>query len=959
MRYAILGPVEVLAHGRPVPVPRPQRRALMALLLLNAGRTISPDAAAEALWGPTPPKTARSQIHSAVHALRARLDDAGYPDAIRWRAGGYVLEAEPDHLDATLLARHVTEARKALAERRYRDAAGAARAGLRLWRGEPIGDARGAFVPAAREHLHERRRAVLETLGEAELSLGRYTELVAELAPVMDEYPLHEAFCGLLMRALHHAGRTADALDRFRRLRAALADQHGLDPSPALSDMEAAILRGELEPVPVVQSGPTTPRDAPEAVVPAQLPPDIPGFTGRDEQVARLDRLLLSSRSPVVIAALSGVAGIGKTALAVHWAHRVAGRFSDGQLYVDLRGFAPGVAAMDPDEALHGFLDALGVPSRRIPVGRTARTGLFRSLLASRRMLILLDNARDAEQVRPLLPGTPGCAVVVTSRDQLPGLVAAEGAHPLPLDVLSNDEARRLLAHRLGEGRLAGHPRPVDAIIDGCAGLPLALAIVAARAAITPELSLRALAGELDSGDSGDRLDALSGADRSVDVREVFSWSYRLLTTGAARLFRLLGLHPGHHLSPNAAASLAGEPPAVTRRLLAELVTANLLTRHGSDRYAVHDLLRAYASELSHKEDTDDERQLALRRLLDHYLHTARPAALLLNPPRDPIALDPPVPGAWPDRLADHDEAVAWLTMERPVLVAMIRLAAGSGFDTHAWQLAWTLDDFFDRRGHWRHQAASQETALAAARRLENRSGVAQAHLGLGRVYTKLTQFDEAEAHLHQALGVFGELDDEAGRARGYHNLAQVAERRGHYEEALRHAETALGLCRASGHRLGQANTLSTIGWYHALLGRYRRTLRYCRAALVLHQELGDRHGEAAGWDSLGYAHHHLRQYHEALACYRRALTMCRELGDRYNEAGVLINLGDAHECQGEGASACAAWRQAADILDELDHPHADTVRKRLDRTQWRPVSTDGGRHDRRPSPGGALAPGS
>ncbi|MCW6005691.1 tetratricopeptide repeat protein [Micromonospora sp. CPCC 205371] len=940
MRYTILGPIEVISNGRPVPVARPQRRALLALLLLNANRPISPPAAIEALWGPTAPKTAQAQIHSAVHALRAQLRDAGCPGTIDWRAGGYAIRVEPDQLDADRLGRHLAEAKNRIAKRRFAEAADAARAGLALWRGEPLANAQGAFVAATREHLHERRRATLEALAEAELAVGRHAEVIGELAPLMDEYPLHEKFCEQLMRALHRAGRTVEALERFRRLRAALADLHGLDPSPALRDVEGAILRGELEPAlqhdeprasgPGVAGGR---RGAPAATGPAQLPPPRYGFSGRGGEGGPLDRLLAgAARHPtaVVISAVSGVAGIGKTALAVHWAHRMAGAFPDGQLYVNLRGFDPDGAAMDPHEALRGFLDALGVPAHRMPIGQTARTGLFRSLLAGRRMLVLLDNARDAAQVRPLLPGAPGCAVLVTSRNQLPSLVASEGAQPLILDVLTAAEARELLTRRLGEDRTAGQLQPLESIIAGCGRLPLALAIVAARAATSTSLPLASLAAELHTGDSRDRLDALTGADRTVDVREVFSWSYHRLGAEAGLLFRLFGLHPGPHLRPNAAASLAGTSAARIRPLLAELTTANLVARHSHDRHVLHDLLRAYATELTHRKESDEERRLALRRLLDHYLHTSRAAALLLNPIRDQIPLDEPEPHTALDDLADDEEALAWLTTERPALIAMIRLAAQTGFHTHAWQLAWTLDDFFDRRGHWADQAASQETALAAARRLAERSAQAQAHSSLGRVYNRLARYDEAEAHLRQALRVFGELGDDVGRARSYHNLSEVAERRGRYDEALISTKAALNLCRANGHRLGQANTLTTIGWYHMLLGRHRYGLAYCRKALPLHQELGDRHGEAACWDSLGYAHHHLGQHEEALACYRRALKMCREFGDRYNEAGVLANLGDAYAVRGDGGNARAAWRQALDILDDLDHPDADQVRQKL-----------------------------
>jgi tetratricopeptide (TPR) repeat protein/transcriptional regulator with XRE-family HTH domain len=666
--------------------------------------------------------------------------------------------------------------------------------------------------------------------------------------------------------------------------------------------------------------------------VPAQLPADAAGFAGRGDQLRQLTTLLDGGAglqpTAVVISAVSGTAGVGKTALAVHWAHQVRRRFPDGQLYVNLRGFDPTGAVMTPAEAVRGFLDALDVPAHRIPTGLDGQAALYRSLLADRRMLIVLDNARDAGQVRLLLPGAPGCLALVTSRDQLGSLIAVDGAHPLTLGPLPRAEARELLASRLGADRLAAEPQAVNEVITRCAGLPLALTIVAARAATHPHFPLHTFAAELR--DTGGRLDALASTDPSGDVRAVFSWSYRTLTPDAARLFRLLGLHPGPDLSAAAAASLAGLHPRQVWLQLAELTRAHLLVEHTPGRYTFHDLLRAYAAEQAHGIDTDQQRHAATERMLDHYLHTAHTAALLLYPHRDQITLTPPQLGTLPENPADPAQALAWFTTEHHVLLAAIDHAATVAFDTHTCQLAWALTNYLDRRGHWHDWAATQRAALAATQRMADSPAQARAHRLLARVYIRLGRFDDAHAHLQHALDLYRQAGDEVGQARTYHSLAHLCERRGRHAEALDHAQRALDLYRAAGHRHGQAGALNNIGWFHALLGDHQQALTSCQQGLTLLQELGDRQGQASTWDSLGYAHRHLDHHAQALACYEHALHLYRDLGDRYNEADTLTSLGDTHHAAGNPDPARDAWQHALDILTDLDHPDADQVRTKL-----------------------------
>ena len=663
--------------------------------------------------------------------------------------------------------------------------------------------------------------------------------------------------------------------------------------------------------------------------VPRQLPADVAGFCGRIRHLDDMDALLAGdATTTMVISAIAGTAGVGKTALAVHWAHRVADLFPDGQLYVNLRGFDPSGTPTEPTTAVRGFLDALGVAPQRIPADPDAQAALYRSTLAGRRMLVLLDNARDTAQVHPLLPGAGSCLVVVTSRNQLTGLVAADGAHPITLDLLTPDEAHDLLARRLGTDRTAAEPDAVAEIIIRCSRLPLALAIVAARAATHPRLPLYALAGELR--DTRHRLDTLTTDDPHTDVRAVFSWSYQALTPDAARLFRLLGLHPGPDISAPAAASLAGITPDAVRPLLSELTRANLVIEPTTGRYTYHDLLRAYAVEQAHTIDPDAERHIATGRMLDHYLHTAYTAARLLYPAREPISLTSPQPGLALEELANDKQAMAWFTVEYAVLLAAVGHAAAKGFDTHTWQLAWTIADFSNRRGHWHDNIVTQRAAVAAARRVADPTVQARTYRSLARAYTRLSRFEDSATELRQALDLTTRTGDPIGQAHSHHDLALVRERQSRNDEALDHARQALDLYRATGHRRGQAQALNVVGWCHAILGDHCEALTACQQALTLYEELGDRTGQAHAWDSVGYAHHHLGEYDHAISCYRRALHMFLDLGDSYYEALALTHLGDTHLSAGDPEAARTAWQQALTILDDLDHPDADQVRAKL-----------------------------
>ena len=670
-----------------------------------------------------------------------------------------------------------------------------------------------------------------------------------EPAELAERHSLRESLWVRLLRVLESAGRPAEALERYETIRRRLAEELGVDPSSELRQVHADLLAGGTAPG--------------RRAVPRQLPAAVDGFAGREAELAALDALLSSpdetrSQSPL-IAVLAGTAGVGKTTLAVHWAHRIAGRFPDGQLYLGLRGYDPSGQAVRPAAAVREFLDALQVPPHRIPDGPAAQAGLYRSLLAERRMLVLLDNARDADQVAPLLPAAPGCLVVVTSRDHLAGLVMTYAAHPLTLDLLPPDQARRLLAYRLGHDRIAAEPAAAAEIVHRCAGLPLALAIVAARAAIHPAHPLGALAGELR--------DALGALESAVNGRAIFSWSYQTLGDAAARLFRLVaGLHPGPDSRLAAATSLAGVPVSRVRAPLAELTRANLITEHAPGRYSCHDLLRAYAAELCEARDAD--RETARHRVVDHYVHTAYAATLHLHGHIDTIAPATPSPGVCITDLAGPDEAMAWCTAERPALLAALKLAAGLGQDRHVCHLARTLFDVLHRQGRWHDRADTQRAALDAARRLGDPVEETRAHRNLAVALADLGRFDDAHHNLDAALQ--RSQKDPASQAWTHYHRDLVYAIQGREADALDAARRAHDLFDQLGDHVGQAIALTNLGWHHGRLGNHRKALDLCEQALVLHQKLGNRGHEAHTLSCLADTHLQSGDPAGAVPCYRQ-----------------------------------------------------------------------------------------
>ncbi|MGW2291228.1 BTAD domain-containing putative transcriptional regulator [Streptomyces phaeochromogenes] len=902
-----------------------RQRRVLAALLVDAGQVVPASALEERVWGDRVPRRGRETLYGYVSRLRQALTPWG-PDLVR-EQGGYRLAVGMESVDLHRFRDLVARARSVDADER---AVALWEEALGLWRGEAFAGADTPWFNTQRDVVETERLAAQIDLVDVRLRLGQHARVLAECSSRAEAYPLDERVAGQLMLALFGCGRQAEALAYYTALYKRLAEELGTEPGAEVQHVHQTMLRGESAPPSARRTPPPAEAGAGRAV-PAQLPLEPRGFTGRVEELARLDGILatvVERPAAVVVSAVSGTAGVGKTALAVHWAHRVADRFPDGRLFVNLRGFDPSGAAVTPDQAVRGFLDALGVLPQQVPVDLQARVGLYRSLLAGRQVLVVLDNARDADQVRPLLPGSPGCLAVVTSRNRLTGLVAAEGAHPLPLDLLSPAEARDLLARRLGEERVAAEPDAVQEIIARCARLPLALAIATARAAMRPAQPLGQLADDLRAAHGSLTAFTGDGDDPMTDARTVFSWSHHALTPGAARLFALLGVHPGPDISAPATAGLTGLTPHQVQTLLAELARAHLITEHVPGRYTLHDLLRAYATEQAHTLDPTTEQQPAVHRVLDHYLHAAHAADHLLDPYRARITPAPPGPGVRPEQIADHAQALAWFTAEHPVLLAVLRQAADAELDTHTWQLARALATYLQRRGHWHDLLACQRSGLHAALRLADERGQAHAHLGLALAQIRLLRFDDAHRHLGQALDLFGRVGDRVGQGHTRNTIVMAYSLENRYDTE-HHLIQALEDFRAADHRAGQAKVLNNLGWYHATL-RDRTALTYCQQALDLLKGTADRTVKAATWDTYGYAHYQLGQHQQAADCYRQALELYRDLGERFGEAETLTRLGDSHHAADETATARDTWQRALAILDDLGHPDAAQVRTRL-----------------------------
>jgi DNA-binding SARP family transcriptional activator/tetratricopeptide (TPR) repeat protein len=865
MWFGVLGPLCVEPDGLPVRIPAARQRVLLAALAVRAGQVVSFEELTEAVWDGDPPPGARVTLRNYVKRLRQTLGAAGA--RIVTRAPGYLLDVTADEVDLLAFARLCRRGGAAMRAADWPEASELLGQALGLWRGAPLADVashilRDEHVPV----LESMRLQAAEWRLDAGLQLGQHSQLLPELQAQVHSHPLHERFRAQLMLALYRGGQQAGALAAYQDIRAALIDELCVEPGPDLRDLQRRILDGDpalltgpgLAPPPAGPAAATSPAgetalaafpvvQAPVVQVgvqpdaPRQLPAAGSHFAGRATELATLDRWLRQatarqSDGAVLVAAVSGMAGVGKTALALRWAHQVATRFPDGQLHVNLHGYDPSGQPATPGEVIRRFLAALGVPPGHQPSDLDSQVALYRSVLAGRRMLILADNARDAAQVRPLLPAAPGSLVLVTSRSPLAGLAAAEGAQVLHLDVLSAAAAGELLAARLDPGLVAADPDAVTELIRRCGQLPLALAITAARAAASG-WPLAALVAELAAGD--DELGVLGLGDAATDIRGIFSWSYEQLTAPAARLFRQLGLHPGPDVSAAAAASLAGLPPAQARVMLRELADVGLIAERAPGRYALHDLLRAYAAELAQSIDPAGDRQAATHRMLGHYLQTAAAAAQALDPGPEGLVLDPPKDGVTPELICGQAAGLAWFRDEHQVLLGVTAIAA-DGFGDHARLLPWTLarcTGLEVRAEHERQFPATMTSSLRAAE-LASTAGDARLlaaapdHAAGGFALTG--QVRPALAQCHRALEVYRRCDSPRLEAHAWDSLGGIQSQLGQHREAAASYRRAAALFSQAGDHYERAQALGRLGDCHLASGGAQAARNAWQEALAM-----------------------------------------------------------------------------------------------------------------------------
>ncbi|MEU9254018.1 BTAD domain-containing putative transcriptional regulator [Streptomyces sp. NPDC048270] len=881
--------MDVRCAGEAVSITAPKERDLLALLLLDAGRPVPAEELIDGIWGGAPPSTARTTLQNYVkrlrHALRGSRTDR---EVLATEPGGYVLRLDQGVLDLRefeALSRDAAEAAE-----RGDDAAASARlrAALALWRGEALAGSRAdRLTQVEAPRLNESRMVAFENRVQADLRLGRHADVIVEVRSAIVGHPLRERLHGQLMLALYRSGRRGDALTAYQQARAQLVHDLGLEPGPELTALHLRILAGDPALMEArapraevaAQAARRPPGAAPGQPPPAQLPGSTPAFAGRADLLRRLDAMLPATGSApsgaVRTGLITGQGGAGKTALAVHWGHRRRESFPDGQLYVNLRGHDAG-RPLRPVDALSGFLQALGVPAQHIPVEADRAAALYRSLCAGKRMLVVLDNAHDADQVRPLFPGSSQCLVLVTSRDSLAGLVAREGATPLPLGVLEPAEAEEVLRNIIGARRVGAEPEAAAVLTAACAHLPLAVAITAADLAVHPDRSLADQAARL----TRDRLGALQvPGDEGTAVRAVLDMSFATLSPAAARMFRLFGLVPGGDLPLRGAAALAGGDLPAAERLLAELVRSHLLEEHAPGRFTFHDLLRAYAAE---QVGEGGGEAAALDRLHSWYLGSTDNAVRLLQPE----ALRLPVEAA-PGSLgfADAGEALEWMDAERPNAVALVQRAAEHGPRQLAWTLADALRPYMMRRAYAVDWLAVGSAGLAAAEADGNLAGQAAAHRSLSSAYLNQSDYEMSVSHDHRALELYRATGSAQGQSAAHNSLCLAAWYVGDLNEALRHGERCVELGRSTGFRTGEAIATGNVGAILHEMGRLAEAEERLAGALVLYDELGFPTAKALAARNLGAVLYESGQSERARAVLERAAETQRRLGNEVDLA--------------------------------------------------------------------------
>ncbi|MFB7183785.1 BTAD domain-containing putative transcriptional regulator [Streptomyces sp. NPDC056230] len=941
VEFRVLGGVEARVDGHRLDLGPARQRHVLAVLLLEANQVVTVDELVDRVWGEQAPQRARSTLYSYLSRLRVALRTAAEEAQIARRSGGYVLAVAATAVDLHRFRGLAARARTTAHAGDETEAASLFEKALATWQGDMCPGMDTSWFSSQREAARVERLAAVLDWGDLQLRRGFHTELVTVLAALAEDNPLDERLVGQLMLALYRGGRSADALNHYQDLRRRLAEELGIDPAPPLRKLHQQILISDPQLAPPARDATPDPVRTTTAA-PRQLPALPPLLTGRNTELAYLEKLLAPQAEPhngtLLIAAICGIGGVGKTSLALRWAHGRQERFPDGQLFADLHGFTPSGEPANPYTVMRGFLEALGADPGSLPATPQSQAALYRSLTTGRRLLIMLDNARDTDQVVPLLPGSPTCTVLITSRHQLPGLAASHGTVQLTLETLDRTEACDLLVRRLGSERLAAEPAAATELLHHCAGLPIAISVLAARLTTNPMLTLTALAAELR--EAATPLDALETGEASSDVRIVFASSYRALDTDSARVFRQFAQAPGADISLPAAASLTGLPLARLRTRLHRLQAHHLVQERVPGRFTCHDLLRAYALEMAETVAPASEADAALTRVLDHYAHTAYAADRLLLPYRDPLPSASPKDGTRLEEFADADQAMAWFASEHTVLTAAVNHAVRVGRDAQAWRMAWAISTFLARRGWWADVTAVHSTALAAAVRLGDQAAQAESHRTLAWAGTETGRFAEAHQELAHASALSEANGDLLCAAHTHLALGWLYEREGDEAAALRHDQSAVDQFTSVGNLPGRARALNAVAWGHAQLGDHSASVRRCQEALAIQRELGDERGQANTWDTLGYAYHQLGEHAKAIDCYQHSLDLNRALEHRYNEALTLVHLGQTYRATEAVESAGRALREALDIYLDLHvlNPEVDRARVLLRELDGPPV---------------------
>jgi tetratricopeptide (TPR) repeat protein/DNA-binding SARP family transcriptional activator len=928
MLFSLLGDVTARQGGRLLPFGGGRQRAVLAVLLFHPNTVVRRTEIVRLAWGEQddPPRTIDALVADYISRLRNAFRQAGADGEVHLiaRQPGYLLEVDEETIDWHRFSRLVDRARRARDAAEMDDAARLLWEGLALWRGPALADVGPALDPIRRQ-MEERRLAAAEDLAEIELTRGRADRVVPLLIDLTISHPVRERLVALLIQALHAAGRRDEAVAAYQRSRRQLANMLGLDPAEAIEDAYQALLSGQR------------PNGHPPAG-PAQLPLDTANFVGRTAELAELLALApvqpadpASGSGPVepvgasvpyagppasgagVICVIDGMAGVGKTALAVRAAHQLARWFPDGQLFLDLHGYTVKAPRVEPAEALGRMLRSLGVAGESIPQHLDDRAALYRGRLAARRMLILLDNAYSADQVRLLLPAAPGCLVLVTSRRRL---AALDDAHPLSLETLPAPDAVTLFSRVAGAERVSGQHAEIERIADLCGGLPMAIRIAAARLRNHPAWQPRYLADRLS--DAQDPPWDLDDGERSIAA--AFTLSYRDLTGAQRRMFRLLGLVPGSDVDAYTAAALIEAPAGRAERLLQDMLDAHLLGQQVEERYRFHDLMRFFAADLAAAEDSRADRRAALARLLNYQLQTASSAMNVLFPherdrrPRISIST-----ASGPD-VSARSAARAWLDTERSNLIAAAALAAEHGWPDHTRHLDTTLYRYLITGAHYTDALELHQHALSAVRGQRDRAGEGTILDHLGNTYRRLGRYEEALAHFRAALAAHEEVGDRVEEAITLTSIGAVLGLHGRYDDALGHLRRALALDRRVGNLANEANTLVNLGNVHTFGGDSDEGVAHYQRALRIFADIGDRAGEGTVVANLGNFHLRSGDYDEAVAHYQRALRIFADIGDRAGQGLALTNLGEVHERCGRYDLALEHLQQALEIFRAIGH---------------------------------------